>query len=390
MKRKVPNFLKSYQEALTKHLKIGGLADLEAARKLHQRWVSAGVSILEVAKIHERTLLIFELPLPAQGEHRAIIQQAEVFFATVIAADATNANDSKENERMKKMNQTLAKRTSKLEASNLQLTAKLRRCERAEKSLIQRGNRHSKSLAESKLLREQLQGLSRKIIAIHEDERHSMSKELNDGIAQTLIGINIRLINLKKMTGSNAKSLVKEISLTQRLVTKSTDQVHRFAHDLHPQVLDDLGLIPALHSFMKHFTAHTGVQTHLSSIAGVEELAAARRTVLFRVAQEALTNVGRHAGATNVRINIHKNEGGVCVRIEDDGKSFDVKSVLTARGCKYHGLIGMRERLEMVGGTLMIESAPGKGTVVIIGMPEGRKTRKKPSSEATTAPLYTS
>lgn len=368
-------------------LSMRGLADLEAARKLHQPWLSAGVTILELAKFHEQSLLTFALPVSAEGEHQTIVKQADIFISTVIAADETNANDAKEYRRLKKITLTLAKRTSKLEASNLQLTAKLRRCEGAEKSLTRRGLRHSNSLAESNLLREQLQGLSRRIIATQEDERRTMSKELHDGIAQTLIGINIRLINLKKMAGLNAKALLKEISLTQRLVTKSTDLVHRFVLDLGPLVLDDIGLIPALHSFMKNFTARTGVRTHLTTIAGVEELAAARRTVLFRVAQEALTNVGRHAGATNVRIDIRKHEGGVCVRIEDDGKSFDVKSFLTARGRKYHGLIGMRERLEMVGGTLMIESAPGKGTAIIIGMPEGRKTRKKQSSEATPTPL---
>ncbi|MEO8614394.1 MAG: sensor histidine kinase [Luteolibacter sp.] len=377
MKRKAPNFSKYYQEALTTQLQTGRLADPEVARSLHQPWLAAGIPILELAKLHEQTLLIFVLPyFPVTG-HEGLVKQAGIFFATVIAADETVADDVRETTRLKKIIQTLDKRTSELTASNLRLTEELGRCERAEKSLTISGLQHSKCLEESNLLRVQLQGLSRRIIATQEHERRNMSRELHDGIAQTLIGINIRLINLKKMAGMNTKDLIKDITVTQRLVTNSTNRIHRFARDLRPAVLDDLGLIPALHSFMKNFTAHTGVRTHLTTIAGVEDLAAARRTALFRVAQEALTNVGRHAGATNVRIDIRKNASGVCVRIEDDGKSFDVKPFMTASGGKCHGLLGMRERLEMVGGSLLIESSPGKGTAVIIGIPEGRYARKK-------------
>ena len=388
MKRKVSNFFESYQKALTNWLHTTGLADLEVARSLHRPWLATGTTLLELAKFHEQTLLSLDLPPSAETDHEGIVVKAASFFAKVITADDTTANDTKENTRSKKTIQKLSERTSELMASNIQLTAKLKRCEGAEKSLTRSGLHHSKSLEESNLLREQLQRLSRRIIATQEDQRHSMSRQLDNGIAQTLIGINIRLINLKKVVGMSNKNLVRDISLTQRLVTKSTNMVHRFALDLRPPVLDDFGLIPALHSFMKNFTAQTGVRTHLTTIAGVEDLAAARRTALFRVAQEALTNVGRHAGATNVRIDIRKHERGVCVRIEDDGKSFDAKPFMTARGGKCHGLLCMRERLEMVGGTFMIESAPGKGTAVIIEIPNGPKARKKKSSNSnTTTPV---
>ena len=110
------------------------------------------------------------------------------------------------------------------------------------------------------------------------------------------------------------------------------DLVHRFARELRPAVLDDLGLIPALHSFMKSFTERTGVRTHLTAFAGVELLNMPRRTALFRVAQEALTNVGRHAQASRVEVSIQKRPDGVCMKIADDGKSFQVQRVLLARG----------------------------------------------------------
>ncbi len=165
---------------------------------------------------------------------------------------------------------------------------------------------------------------------------------------------------------------------------KSVDIVHQFARELRPAVLDDLGLIPALHSFMKNFTARTGVHAHLTAFAGVEQLDTARRTVLFRVAQEALTNVARHAQASRVEVSIQKLPDGVCMKIKDDGKSFQVERVLRGKGSKRLGLLGMRERLEMVGGRFEVESAPGKGTTVTaqILLGDGKIERKRLDSSA--------
>ncbi len=153
---------------------------------------------------------------------------------------------------------------------------------------------------------------------------------------------------------------------------KSVDIVHRFSRELRPTVLDDLGLIPALHSFMKSFTARTGVRVHLTAFAAVERLDTAKRTVLFRVAQEALTNVARHARASRVEVNIQKLPDRICMKIKDDGKSFNVERTLQTNGGKRLGLLGMRERLEMVGGKFVVESSPGKGTTVQAQIPLGK------------------
>jgi signal transduction histidine kinase len=198
---------------------------------------------------------------------------------------------------------------------------------------------------------------------------------LHDVIAQTLTGINIRLANLKKEASVNTKGLDRNIARTQKLVEKSVNIVHQFARELRPAVLDDLGLIPALHSFMKSFATRTGVRTHLTAFAGVEKLDTARRTVLFRIAQEALTNVSRHAQASRVEVNLQKTPDGICMKIQDDGKSFDVERVMHAKGGKRLGLLGMRERMEMIGGQLGIESAPGKGTTITAQIRRGEIPR---------------
>jgi signal transduction histidine kinase len=200
-----------------------------------------------------------------------------------------------------------------------------------------------------------------------------ISRELHDQIAQTLTGINIQLAALKTESLVNTKDLQKKISSTQKLVEKSVDIVHRFARELRPTVLDDLGLIPALHSFMKSFAKRTGVHAHLMTFAvKIDQLDAARRTVLFRVAQEALNNVARHAHASRVEVSLQKLPGCICMKIKDDGKSFNVGRALHANGGKHLGLLGMRERLEMVGGKFVVESSPGKGTTIQARIPIGK------------------
>jgi signal transduction histidine kinase len=113
----------------------------------------------------------------------------------------------------------------------------------------------------------------------------------------------------------------------------------------------------------------------LTAFAAVERSDTAKRTVLFRVAQEALTNVARHAQASRVEVIIQKLPEGICMKIKDDGKSFQVDRVLHGKGHKHLGLLGMRERLEMVGGSFEVECAPGNGTTIMAKIPLGRDAR---------------
>ncbi|MGA9450659.1 MAG: ATP-binding protein, partial [Verrucomicrobiia bacterium] len=161
----------------------------------------------------------------------------------------------------------------------------------------------------------------------------------------------------------------KTISHTQRLVEKSVNIVHRFARELRPTLLDDLGLIPALHSFMNEFTKRTGIHIGFTASAGLERLDSARRTVLYRVAQSALTNVAQHAQASRVKVSIRKLRDAIRMEIRDDGKSFEVERGLFAKRHTRLGLPGMRERAEMVGGSFGVESAPGKGTTIRARIP---------------------
>ncbi len=261
------------------------------------------------------------------------------------------------------------RRLEVLAASNRKLEQEIVRRQTVEQSLKQSEQHQIRLLTQSRLLQAQMQRLSRQILTAQEEERKRISRELHDVIAQTLTGINIRLATLKKEAAVNARGLESKIARTQRQVEKSVDIVHRFARELRPTVLDDLGLIPALHAFMKDFNTRTGVRTHLTAFAGVEQMDIVKRTALYRVAQEALVNVARHAHASRVEVSIQKLADGVSLKIKDDGKSFETERVLQGKGGKRLGLLGMRERVEMVGGTFGIESARGQGTTIIARLP---------------------
>jgi len=364
-------FSRRYQTALLTYLEQGSAAvRLQPARGMGQQALRDGMQTLDIAKLHEEILISKALPGCPIKKRAALIQQAGAFFTEAITPiEEIHSGPRKAAIHLNQIVEMLSQRTVELAASNLELSQEIVQRKAVEMALKKSEHHYSELLAKSERLQEQLRQLSRQILSAQEEERKRISRELHDVIAQTLTGINVRLASLKKEAALNTKTLDRNIARTQRLVEKSVDIVHRFARELRPAVLDDLGLIPALHSFVKIFSKRTHLPIHMKAFAGVEQLDIAKRTVLFRVAQEALTNVARHAHAYQVEVNFQKVENIVCMEIKDDGKSFQVERTMNAKGNKRLGLLGMRERVEMVGGTFRIESAPGKGTVVQVEIP---------------------
>jgi signal transduction histidine kinase len=384
MKQKIS---RSYRTGLLTYLKQRSGAHLQRARGMGQQALTAGLQTLDMAKLHEQILVTQVLPGSTDGKRVALIKHAGTFFTEAIAPlEITTPGVREAAVHLNKIVEALSQRTVELAASNLELSLEIAQRKTAEEALKKSEHHYSELLEKSDIMQGQLRQLSRQILSTQEDERKRISRELHDVIAQTLTGINVRLAALKKEAALNTKHLDRNIASTQRLVEKSVDIVHQFARELRPAVLDDLGLIPALHSYVKIFSQRTHLHVHLKAFAGVEQLDIAKRTVLFRVAQEALTNVARHAHAQRVDLNIHKLHSVAHMEIKDDGKSFSVERQLHAKGGKRLGLLGMRERVEMVGGTFCVESAPGHGTTVRVEIPfrHVRKDALKKSGKQTT------
>jgi PAS domain S-box-containing protein len=305
---------------------------------------------------------------PRQDTGRVEIFEWQVQRVTLPAGEFglvvffNDITEKKRSEEAQRQLDILTASTQKLEKEIVQRKAVEKSLKKSEKNL-------NSLLDQSRHLQEQLQHLSRGVLRIQEAERKRISRELHDVIAQTLAGINIRLANLKKESSLGTDHIERQVAGTQRQVKKSIGIVQEFARELRPAVLDDLGLIPALHTFMKQFTARTGIRTHLTAFTGVERLKSPQRTVLFRVAQESLINVSRHAKASRVEVTIQKLPGGIGMQVSDNGKSFSVKDVLHRKGSQRLGLLGMKERLEMVGGQFEVDSIPGKGTTIKAKIP---------------------
>jgi PAS domain S-box-containing protein len=286
-------------------------------------------------------------------------------WCRLIVSDLTTVKQAEE----------VLERLKDLAVANRELKLEIVHRELAEAAL-------KKSEAEARHMQEQLRHLSHQLLLVQEDERKRISRELHDEIVQTLVGINVHLASLTIRRPVDIEELKTKIASTQRMVEKSVENVHRFARELRPTVLDDLGLVPALQSFIREFTERTKIRVQFTALTEVEQLNSTQRTVLYRVAQSALTNVEKHANASNIAVSIRKNREAISLEIHDDGKSFDVERVLLVTRHKRLGLIGSRERVEMVGGKFDITSKKGHGTTIRAEIPISRdepKSTRKPS-----------
>ena len=224
-------------------------------------------------------------------------------------------------------------------------------------------------LDSSRKMQYQARLLAQQVLMAQEEERREISRELHDEVAQILASINVQLSALRESSALGDRSLRGRVAKTQRMVSKSVEIVHRFARELRPTMLDDLGLIPALRAYIRDLPMRKTLKISFAAHPGVEALDNLRRTVLYRVTQEALTNISRHAHAKNVRVRLTQTPGMVRLSVHDDGKSFLVSRAFEANKGKRLGLLGMRERVEMVGGSFSIESTPTKGTTVHAQIP---------------------
>jgi signal transduction histidine kinase len=374
MKSNLVNLARRYKTALRSHLQQGLPGRLDSARGLGSQALEAGLQTLDLAKLHEEILVAEVLPGIPAAKRPGVIKRAGAFFAVAITPiEKTHPSARQATLHLKKFIETLSQRTVELAASNLELSLEIAQRKAVEEKLRRSERHYSELLRQSDTLQEHLRHLSRLILSAQEDERKRISRELHDVIAQTLTSINVRLANLKAGAALSNKGLDRNIARTQRLVEHSVDIVHQFARELRPAVLDDLGLIPALHTFMKTFRQQTGIRVTLCAFAAVEKTNDDKRIVLYRVAQEALNNIARHSEATRADVSIEQLNGSIAMEIKDNGKGFAPGDPARGKGNNRLGLLGMRERLEMVGGKVTIHSAPGKGTAVRVELPMSDK-----------------
>ena len=208
------------------------------------------------------------------------------------------------------------------------------------------------------------------VIKAQEEERKRIARELHDETSQSLTGLVIGIRMVQEIVPDYMPDVQERLENINDLAHATLNEVHTMAVRLRPSVLDDLGLAPALRSYAREYSENTGIPVEMQLLGMSHRLTPELETVLYRVIQEALTNVARHSNATSCRVTLRRKEQVVQGVIEDNGQGFDSQKVMLSdekgRGL---GLHGMKERIELVGGSLEFAARPVKGTTIFIEAP---------------------
>jgi signal transduction histidine kinase len=219
--------------------------------------------------------------------------------------------------------------------------------------------------------KEKLRGeLLGRAVSAQEDERKRIARELHDETGQWLTALAVGLGGVEQIIGQNPGLAQKQIGELKTMTMSAIDNLRQFVYDLRPSVLDDMGLVSALRWYVDQYVERTKLQVEFQVTGVKRRLPAQVETVLFRIAQEALNNVGRHSRATQVMVRLEFTEAQVALSVEDNGKGFVVDLVLGPNPERRSwGLLGVQERAELVGGKFKIESEPGRGTKLMVQVP---------------------
>lgn len=244
----------------------------------------------------------------------------------------------------------------------------IRERKQAETALRESREHYIRLFEEARAMEHDLRQLSNKILTAQEEERKHISRELHDEIGQTLTAANVSIAMLRKHAQADPE-FARKVEGAQRLLEQCMNMVHQFARELRPSMLDHLGPFAALQNYVKTYTERTGIAVELENTADVSRLDVQQGTVLYRVGQECLTNVFKHAHATKVKIRLMEQPGGVCMEITDNGRGIALAPAGGANGQQRLGLVGMQERVRLVNGRFAVDSAPRRGTTVRVHIP---------------------
>lgn len=227
---------------------------------------------------------------------------------------------------------------------------------------------------------QQKQQLGLRIIRAQEEERKRVAREIHDGPAQSMANVVLRVEICEKLLEKRPDEVRNELAGLKDIVRKSLQDVRKIIFDLRPMVLDDLGLIPALKRYISEVQEKNSLLVDFRVFGSQERMSGILEIAIFRVIQEALNNVIKHSGARMVDISLEQVPGQVNLRIKDDGCGFNADEALSGSNKDNYGLIGIRERIQLLEGSFKLITAPGKGTDLKVKIPlkspEKQRSRK--------------
>ena len=239
---------------------------------------------------------------------------------------------------------------------------------------------HERHLATSRALelsQERLRALSRRLLEVQEEERRRLARDLHDDLGQALTALKIQLESLARSGRGTLQSQVDECVAT---TTHALERVRQLSLSLRPLQLDDLGLVAALRSHLDRQAHVGGLTPHFDAGEAPRLAGSDLETACFRVAQEAITNVLRHAQAKHLWVRLFTADGRLALSVRDDGAGFDLDAARRRAVAGGHlGVVGMEERVALAGGSFELRSAPGQGTVLLATFPLSSKEGAKPA-----------
>ncbi len=215
----------------------------------------------------------------------------------------------------------------------------------------------------------EMEQLSMRLLEVQEEERGRLSRELHDEIGQTLTALRIEISRSQTLAGKTSTEVAERLGRALQLAEKVVHNVRDISHLLRPSALDDLGLVPALHSQVQEFSRRSGIQCGFSENAVQDALPNSVKTCVYRVVQEALHNCEKHAGASSIQVKLWQGPTSLDLDVEDDGCGTGLGSDGLPEqrgGC---GVLGMRERIAMVGGSFSLDSSRGNGLRLSVRIP---------------------
>jgi signal transduction histidine kinase len=213
------------------------------------------------------------------------------------------------------------------------------------------------------------QELLQRIVETQEDERRRIARELHDELGQVLTGLALGLRGTKNEL-DNPAQLAPQLEQLEGMAVQAIDDMRHMVNELRPALLDDIGLSAALRNYVDNFVNLTGIKTQIFLCTTCDHLDESIKTTLFRVTQESLTNVARHAQATQAWVNMECDDEKVTMKVKDNGIGFNPDEILAGDRDEAWGLIGIEERVKLVDGTAEIISQANKGTIVTVTVPK--------------------
>ena len=212
----------------------------------------------------------------------------------------------------------------------------------------------------------QVRSLLGRLIDVQESERRRISRELHDDLSQKIATLSVAISRLKRRLPLSDTEIINELDDLRQKTNSLTNEIRRLSHQLHPAVLEHLGLVTALESYILHFQDEEQIDVRLTAELGDERVPFQTSICIYRVAVEALRNVSRHSGAASAVISLRRENGSLELRVSDSGKGFDVDAFRKGGGL---GLVSIEERLRLLQGTCEIHSNPQKGTTLVARVP---------------------